>query len=359
MRNSNQGLRTEGFELRNANRAYSQTKQHQAAPSSTQERLVSWLEWRTRTKCVILEHMGEKFSGEYILSQFVSTRSHAFRVGNRFADPGDKLVKVSTQWALPSFVVEGMPWYQRRWATAVAHGRSGTSRVLMGRSAGRVLGMWVIGTWPNEVVEIATPNMSPPPKHKWAPGAVQRKAQLAQGDVVVKHDVRVTSPVRTAVDIARLHGFREGLVALDWLLRSTKYSKQNVAACINSLGRAKGINTARRCLKYAVDTSESPYESFARAILIEAGLVLRTQEWVLGGVRTDLFTDPSVCVEVDGDGKYKDTPGLTIQEERARERRMLNAGFAVVRTTPKELHQVPAKFVDDVRRAIARQQRAA
>src|SRR5688572_3412930 len=51
-------------------------------------------------------------------------------------------------------------------------------------------------------------------------GVTHHRAQLRDVDVVLAAGLRVTSPARTAVDIARLHGFTDGVVAADAALRA-------------------------------------------------------------------------------------------------------------------------------------------
>lgn len=298
----------------------------------------------------------QEISGEDLLAQMVRVRHSA---------GGHNLTKISPLWALPIPLYNALRHHQRHLAVALAHGRSTTRSVLMGRSAARVHGMWVIGPGVNEPVELAAPNTQPPTKQKWAPGTVHRKLILSDSEVGERRCgnavIRATTPLRTTIDIARLHGYREGLVAFDWLLARTSISRAEFSEYLASLGRLKGIGTARKCLRDAVTDAESPYESFARAILLTAGIQrVRTQVNVLGRLRVDIYVEPGVCVEVDGDSKYHDgrfgqRTADVIRDERAREKAIVNAGLRVVRVSPAELHRNPAQFVAAVRRAVAEQ----
>ena len=162
----------------------------------------------------------------------------------------------------------------------------------------------------------------------------------------------------TVFEIGLRHGFAEGLVAMDWLLREGM-PRHQVEEHAARLGRIRGIETLRRVIAHAVDNSLSPYESYARALLLQAGI---------GGwqVNARIAVPPNlyvadllrgrVIVEIDGAQKYDGATfsptESTIREEREREKRLQNAGYIVVRVSPEQLRENASAFLSTVTRMI-------
>lgn len=70
---------------------------------------------------------------------------------------------------------------------------------------------------------------------------------LLDGDTVL-----LTTPARTAVDVARLHGARHGAVAMDSFLHQFgPGARAELEATVRGLAREKGIAHARRGLAHA------------------------------------------------------------------------------------------------------------
>lgn len=254
------------------------------------------------------------------------------------------LVRVAGQIAMPADIFADLPFHQNRFVEALARGRSSYEAVVTGRSAARVLGMWVVSLTP-EPVELALPSGEVPPTYRRDTAVACRRRPARQ--YVERFGVRVTPPIRTFIDIARDHGFAEGLIAADWLL-ANGYERDDLYLELARMGRIRHLRVVRRCIMWATALSESPYESLARALLIEAGVQgIEAQAWA-GGYRMDLVVDGWLVIEVDGDVKYADDPGLTIREEYNRQKRLGNAGFVFLRYSPRQLRERPDQFVQEV-----------
>lgn len=247
-------------------------------------------------------------------------------------------------------------FHEKRWIHAVAVGKSRPRAILSGRSAARVLGMWVVST-SAESVELVLPSGGVPKKAKWAEGTSFYKGAPAPSEVVTGYaGIAVTDYVKTAFDIATRHGFAEGLVAFDWLLKHGKTTKKQLAARIQALRGSKGVKVLREVLTYAVDNSESPYESYARALLILGGVTgIRTQIRI-GPFRVDMLIG-KLAVEVDGEEKFDGVTykplDQTLREERERTVYIQNNGFVVRRTQPNELLRDPDGFVRMIKTALS------
>ena len=81
----------------------------------------------------------------------------------------------------------------------------------------------------------------------------------------------VTSPSRTAIDIARARGFLAGLVTADAALRA-RTSPAELRAVLACMPRWPGAAAARLVADCADARSESPLESIVRARILQLNL---------------------------------------------------------------------------------------
>ncbi|WIM67545.1 DUF559 domain-containing protein [Corynebacterium breve] len=255
-----------------------------------------------------------------------------------------ELIRLASCWVISRELFAGLKMHHRRWVTAFAHGCNTNQAVLAGRSAARILGMWVI-TRGDEPVELILPSGHLPAKKKWPKGTIYRRSTLDGDEIRQIGPVRTTHPIRTALDIARLHGFREGLVACDDLLRRG-YTKQELRRELAQMGKRKGSHTAKRCIAAATRRSDSPFESYARALLIEAGIGGYTLQKQIGKARVDMCFENRLIIEIDGEENYNTND--TIIRERHREKQLTNQGFRVLRYHPQDLLADPDAFIDQV-----------
>jgi hypothetical protein len=111
---------------------------------------------------------------------------------------------------------------------------------------------------------------------------------------------RVTSPIKTVIDCARVLPFDEALAIADSALRSGVLTRQELDR-VRAIGA--GAAAVRRVLGHADGRSANPFESVRRAIAIEAGLALEPQLEVdlgTGVIHTDLGSaDLRVVLEAD------------------------------------------------------------
>mgnify|MGYP001759316866 FL=1 len=85
-----------------------------------------------------------------------------------------------------------LAFYEKRWVQAVAAGQAARKAALAGRSAARVLGMWLVTTDSNEPVELLLPNGRTPSRRQWPDNTVYHRARNCE--TVIKHfdTLRVT-----------------------------------------------------------------------------------------------------------------------------------------------------------------------
>lgn len=245
-----------------------------------------------------------------------------------------------------------LKYHERRWLEVEAAARSSRGAVLVGRSAARKLGMWVVSRTA-EAVELTLPSRSNSPRRTKSRGFTFRYSEVSADELLTYEGHRVTDPVRTFIDIARYHGFVEGLIAADYLMRRGK-TRGEIERGIRRMGRCKGLATARRCLHHAIATSQSPYESFVRALLIEAGIGPVAAQFQVDGWFVDLCVDGWLLIEIDGELKYEGPDGEAAwRAEKDREKRISNKGFKFLRFSPEFIRKHPDLVVQEVRDALA------
>lgn len=243
--------------------------------------------------------------------------------------------------------------YEREFLKCYAAGCQSRKAVLVGCSAARLNGVWVIAR--NLPVTLAVPSGRPPSnKDRWT-GYEYRHLLIPEADIIRDGPVRYTDAIRTAVDIARDRGVREGVVACDSVLSGHGDHMYNellfrFRATIARLAGTKGIANAREALRLSSRLSDSPYESLLRLILDAHGVPYRTQV-AIGRYRVDFLIGDNIVVEVDGWLKYEDVPHGVLHKQRKREDWLIEHGYKVLRFYTEDFWGEEAGLVERIRAA--------
>jgi len=252
----------------------------------------------------------------------------------------------------PRELWEKLAYHERQWLFVEAAAMASTAAVLTGRSAARKLGMWVIAA-SEEKIELTLPSRGVSRSRAGSSRYEFRHSRLRDDETIVYEGHAVTSPIRTFIDIARTHGFVEGLIAADYLLRRG-IERDDILRGIQKMGRAKGIATARRCLEHAIPNSESPYESLARGLLIEAGIGPVQAQYRIDQYSADLLVHGWLIIEIDGEKKYDGPDAENVrQKEFNRQKWMGNRGYVFLRYPPWFVREHPDRFLSEVRQTVA------
>ena len=177
-----------------------------------------------------------------------------------------KIVRAAWCFALPKQFWNRLKPWERDIARVYIHARTVHKAVLIGKPAALIHGIPTISR-PTEYPAVL-PSGSVPQKSKGHFFAY--KAARLHGQTTTVHGIKLTSLERTAIDMARLHGFEEGLVAADYV--RAQVGRRRMQDTLGALGRVKGVATARAVVAATVVDSESPWESYARALLLRAGI---------------------------------------------------------------------------------------
>jgi very-short-patch-repair endonuclease len=148
------------------------------------------------------------------------------------------------------------------------------------------------------------------------------KRDLLKTEIWDVGGVRVTSPVRTACDLACRRGRRQALAVLDAFMHTCGVTKADYRKMLPRFRGRRGCTQLRELVEYADGRAESIRESWVRMEIIDAGLpVPQLQVWVrvpgLGRRRLDHgYRGRRVAVEHDGEENHSDDEDVESDEER-------------------------------------------
>jgi hypothetical protein len=147
------------------------------------------------------------------------------------------------------------------------------------------------------------------------------------------------------------------VATLDSLLWDDHMPPDELAACIDPWRGLRGIGIVRQAAKLARHGAQTPLESISRLRLVSSGIPEPLLQFAvydpdgLIGYADMAWPDLKVIGEADGLLKYQDRSDLIA--EKAREDRMRDQGWIVVRWTWDEILRTPHVVVARIRRAMA------
>jgi very-short-patch-repair endonuclease len=226
---------------------------------------------------------------------------------------------------------------------------SGGRGVLAGWSAAAMLG----SRWIDRGADgaIVLDDHRRPPKGL----AVYRDA-LTLDDRVGRNGCTVTSPVRTAFDLARRLDLDTGIEAVDALYQATDLSRMELDSYTREHPGVRGVRRLRRVVELSDEGAESIWETRTRLAIVRSGLPQPTsQVRILDALgrfvaRVDLCWPPwKVIVEYDGDQHF-DAPARHRDIERGNALEVL--GYRVIRVKARQLTNGSAVLLDQIRHVL-------
>lgn len=154
------------------------------------------------------------------------------------------------------------------------------------------------------------------------------------------HGVRVTTPIRTAMDLGCVLNRRSGLAAMDALMRAYGFTVADMMRMLPRYFRRRGVRRLRSIVTLADPRSESRSESWVRLEIVDHGLPQPVlQHWVvIDGVptyRLDLsYPHARVAVEYDGE-EFHTSPEQRERDRRRREK-LRELGWTVIVLTKRD-----------------------
>ncbi len=224
---------------------------------------------------------------------------------------------------------------------------------IAGRSAAHLFGAPYVSA--EDPVEVLTP-------HDFGPvnGLKIRRGSLHASDTIRKDQMLVTSPLKTAWDIARWFDLGEAMVFLDALASRQLITGAALAGYASSVQPGRGKPRVLRAAELIDGRAESPQETRLRVRLVLAGLPPPVAQHVITRdgrfvARVDLaWPEPRVAVEYDG--RWHGDPAQ-LERDRARLNRLLGADWLVFHVTADQMRDNLGAVVGDLRAAIRARRR--
>jgi hypothetical protein len=193
-------------------------------------------------------------------------------------------------------------------------------------------------------------------------GVHRYPASLPASHVTRKFGLRVTTPARTVVDLARTGTFAEGVVAADSALHQGLVAPLELRI-VASECPSRGSVQAVRVVEFASGLAESPLESLARVAFDDQGLPPPELQVSIVGDRgfigrVDFYWKQyRTIAEVDGALKYADPDRA--RKQLWRDKALRQAGYEVVHFDWREITQHPEAVAGTLREAFRNGARAA
>jgi very-short-patch-repair endonuclease len=222
---------------------------------------------------------------------------------------------------------------------------------ITGKSAAWLWGVRLASA--DDLVDVVTP-----PGHRIgvAAGLRVRTSPLPAADLDELGDVTVTTPLRTAWELALRLEPVEAVVYCDALAALGRVDPAGLTDYLNGRAGQRGCRAAGHVFGLVDGRSESPQESRLRVHLVLAGLpspVPQHKVEVAGSVigRVD-FAWPQVKVAVEYDGIWHADAEQLIRD-RERLNALQSAGWHVHHVTVRDMRDIP-KTIAAIRRVLAR-----
>jgi hypothetical protein len=186
-------------------------------------------------------------------------------------------------------------------------------------------------------------------------GLDRRLSALPAEDVAIWRGLRICTPARTAVDLARFEPAGIVVPILDWLLTKRVCGPDDLVSVMDRMVRVPNVRRARQLVGRARAGADSPRETHVRLGMVDAGLpepdinLVITEEgvWLAQG---DLgYWRWLIWIEYDGVESHVDR--RMDGRDQAKDRWLRARGWEVFRVTNRD-HHSPGAFHSEVRQAI-------
>ena len=138
-------------------------------------------------------------------------------------------------------------------------------------------------------------------------GIVVWASTITEEEVCVIDGMRVTTPVRTAVDLARRYPLDTAVAAVDALARATRLEVAEIEHAVRQYPGRQGQGRALKAISLVDRGAESPRETWLRLIVVRAGyprpttqLPVYNEYGALIGVVDLGWRGPKIAMEYEG-----------------------------------------------------------
>ena len=153
-------------------------------------------------------------------------------------------------------------------------------------------------------------------------------------------ELRLTTPTRTAVDLARRYPEDVAVAAIDALARATRLTVADIEFAAQRHPGQRGIRQARKSIALVDPKAESPRETALRLLMVRAGFPqpesqhpVYNEYGVLIGIVDFAWAELKIAVEYEG--RHHSDPEQ-IRKDIARIEEMIEMGWLVIRVTSRD-----------------------
>ncbi|UMG93928.1 type IV toxin-antitoxin system AbiEi family antitoxin domain-containing protein [Nocardioides sp. TF02-7] len=189
-------------------------------------------------------------------------------------------------------------------------------------------------------------------------GVDGRTRDLVASDITVLFDVRVTTPLRTALDLSCLLLRRDALAALDAFCRVHGITRRQLEVGLRRYRRRRGVVQARELVALVDPRAESARESWTRLQIHDAGLPPPELQWWthIDGVptyRLDLaYPKHRIAVEYDGWDAHERNPEQRANDKSRRAWLRANGWTIIVIRMGDFTGEALDRWIGELRRAL-------
>jgi very-short-patch-repair endonuclease len=190
-----------------------------------------------------------------------------------------------------------------------------------------------------------------PGRRRAPPGLLIREEQVPRAEQWRRDGVAVTSPVRTALDLACRGSLVDAVVAVDALARAFGFPPQGVVRCAYDHPRRRGAARLPRVVGLADPRAESPMETRIRLAIVLDGLPAPQLQVPVGPYRLDMaYPELMLGIEHDGSEHREERRALRDLDRQAY---FTGAGWRIVRFPKRVVLHETARIPWTGRRMIA------
>lgn len=214
--------------------------------------------------------------------------------------------------------------------------------IIASRAAAALHGAsWVGASTPIEVIGRA---------RRRQPGVIVREERIRVGEFMPLGDLVVTTPERTALDVARHLPRGEAVAHLDALGAATGIEPAAVLALADRYPGARGIQRARTVVPLTDAGAQSPRETWLRLLLIDAGYPRPVTQIPVSDGYTTAFVDlgwdgPKIGLEYEG--AHHQTERGQLVRDIGRYDMLEELGWLIIRVVKEHGREYILRRVDD------------
>lgn len=189
-------------------------------------------------------------------------------------------------------------------------------------------------------------------------GVLGGERDLRESEITMVNGVRVTTPMRTACDIACLYGRYRAIATLDAFRRKFGITVEDLVKMLPRYARRRGVKQLRELIPLTTDEADSQAESWVRLMIHDDGLPMpAAQVWVIvpgfGRVKIEnAYEHLRIAVEYDGEEFHSldhDT-----EYDAARREALRRMGWIIIVVRKDQLAAGPREiWLRELRNAIA------